>query len=91
MMVDGAEEGQLKGPIDVLAPYSSSRAGVAAVEDPGSCVRNGGDGHATGSQHDDSRHQGDSDRASRETLPPSVPLTLFVSDRDSNAHRWPPC
>jgi hypothetical protein len=23
MMVDGAEEGQLKGPIDVLAPYSS--------------------------------------------------------------------
>ena len=22
MMVDGAEEGQLKGPIDVLAPYS---------------------------------------------------------------------
>jgi hypothetical protein len=23
MMVDGAEEGQLRGPIDVLAPYSS--------------------------------------------------------------------
>jgi hypothetical protein len=23
MMVDGAEEGQLKGPIDVLAPYNS--------------------------------------------------------------------
>jgi hypothetical protein len=23
MMVDGAEEGQLKGPIDVLAPYTS--------------------------------------------------------------------
>jgi hypothetical protein len=22
MMVDGAKEGQLKGPIDVLAPYS---------------------------------------------------------------------
>jgi hypothetical protein len=22
MMVDGAEEGQLKGPIDVLAPYT---------------------------------------------------------------------
>jgi hypothetical protein len=23
MMADGAEEGQLKGPIDVLAPYTS--------------------------------------------------------------------
>jgi hypothetical protein len=25
MMVDGTEEGQLKGPIDVLAPYTSVR------------------------------------------------------------------
>jgi hypothetical protein len=25
MMVDGAEECQLRGPIDVLAPYSSAR------------------------------------------------------------------
>ena len=24
MMVDGAEEGQFRGPIDVLAPYTSS-------------------------------------------------------------------
>ena len=24
MMVDGAEEGQLRGPIDVLAPYTTS-------------------------------------------------------------------
>ena len=24
MMVDGAEEGQLRGPIDVLAPYNSA-------------------------------------------------------------------
>ena len=28
MMVDGAEEGQLKGPIDVLAPYTSPTAGI---------------------------------------------------------------
>ena len=34
MMVDGAEEGQLKGPIDVLAPYTSrasSRTSVAST------------------------------------------------------------
>jgi hypothetical protein len=28
MMVDGAEERQLKGPIDVLAPYSLDRHSV---------------------------------------------------------------
>ncbi len=27
MMVDGAEEGQLKGPIDFLAPYTLPTAG----------------------------------------------------------------
>ena len=26
MMVDGAEEGQFRGPIDVLAPYTTDRA-----------------------------------------------------------------
>jgi len=26
MMVDGAEEGQFRGPIDVLAPYTLSKA-----------------------------------------------------------------
>jgi hypothetical protein len=30
MMVDGAEEGQLKGPIDVLAPYTSKRLSPCA-------------------------------------------------------------
>jgi hypothetical protein len=37
MMVDGAEEGQLKGPIDVLAPYTISSSPIhltAASEDP---------------------------------------------------------
>jgi hypothetical protein len=29
MMVDGAEEGQLRGPIDVLAPYTSA-TGIGA-------------------------------------------------------------
>jgi hypothetical protein len=28
MMVDGAEEGQLRGPIDVLVPYTSATRGV---------------------------------------------------------------
>jgi hypothetical protein len=31
MMVDGAEEGQLKGPIDVLAPYTSLEAIIARM------------------------------------------------------------
>ncbi len=28
MMVDGAEEGLFRGPIDVLAPYTSPTAGI---------------------------------------------------------------
>jgi hypothetical protein len=31
MMVDGAEEGQLKGQIDVLAPYTSSAVSSRTV------------------------------------------------------------
>jgi hypothetical protein len=40
MMVDGAEERQLKGPIEVLAPYTSPRRRVVQRE-PRGAVRLG--------------------------------------------------
>ena len=36
MMVDGAEEGQLKGPIDLLAPYRSTGEESTVVPSMGS-------------------------------------------------------
>jgi hypothetical protein len=40
MMVDGAEERQLKGPIDVLAPYTQSSHGSASsARAASSCAR----------------------------------------------------
>jgi hypothetical protein len=42
MMVDGAEEGQLKGLIDVLAPYtsrsSSARSVIAIATESGTVI-----------------------------------------------------
>jgi hypothetical protein len=45
MMVDGAEERQLKGPIDVLAPYTSPRRRVVQREPRGGGPSRARDGH----------------------------------------------
>jgi hypothetical protein len=37
MMVDGAEEGQLKGPIDFLAPYTFKEALSLVIPAQSSC------------------------------------------------------